>query len=366
MRAMASERVGVGFIGAGQIAGLHALAYEDDPNGRLVAVADIADGVAERRSAEWGAGRWYSDYRELLADPEIDAVEIILPHHLHLPVTLEALAAGKHVSLQKPMCLSLAEADEIVAAGARSDRVFRVFDNFRSYEPYRLARRLIDEGEIGEPLSLRMKNISGRGVGGWTHTPEARAWRDDTAQSGGHLAILDHGYHMASIAMYLMGPVESVHTLSTSDDDAPFSAAPAMISLRFSGGNRLGSWEIVRAPDLQVRTKYYGGDEWVEVTGTRGVVWVNRCSGNLLGVPPVTLYRDGVTRQFSDVEAEWDASFRDGGREFTQAIREGTQPELDASEARSVLAICLAALDSKRTGGTITLAEPENEEVKVL
>ena len=359
---MASERVGVGFIGAGQIAELHALAYEDDPNGRLVAVADVADGVAKGRSAEWGADRWYTDYRELLADPDVNAVEIILPHHLHLPVTLEALAAGKHVSLQKPMCLSIAEADKIVAAAAGSDHVFRVFENFRSYEPYRLARRLIDQGEIGEPLSLRMKNISGRGVGGWTHTPVARAWRENTAQSGGNLAILDHGYHMASIAMYLMGPVESVHTLSAQDDDDPFSSAPAMITFRFSGGDRLGSWEIVQAPDLLVRTRHYGGDEWVEVTGTRGVVWVNRCSGDLLGVPPVTLYRDGVTRQFSDVDADWDASFRNGGREFTRAIRDGTQPELDAASARAVLSFCLAALESKRTGVTTTLASLENGE----
>ena len=365
---MAGTQLRVGFIGAGQIAALHALAYVDNPDATLHAIADQDADTRAARAAEWGVGKTYSDYRELLADPDIDAVEIILPHHLHLPVTREALAAGKHVSLQKPMCLSLDEADQIVAAARGSDRLFRVFENFRSYEPFRLARKLIDEGEIGDPLSLRMKNISGRSVGGWTHTPIARAWRSDTAQSGGHLSILDHGYHMASIAMYLMGHVESVHTLSTRNSSGQnsadaFPSAPAMITFRFADGDRLGSWEIVRAPDLLVRTNYYGGDEWVEVTGTRGVVWVNRCSGDLLGIPPVTLYRDGVTRQFSDVNTDWDASFRDGGREFTSAILDGTQPDLNATEAKAVLAFCLAAIKSESDHREISISELESEGV---
>jgi predicted dehydrogenase len=373
---MAGIQLRVGFIGVGQIAALHALAYVDNPNATLHAIADQDADTRAARAAEWGVGKAYADYRELLADPNIDTVKIILPHHLHLPVTREALAAGKHVSLQKPICLSLDEADQIIAASEASrasGRLFRVFENFRSYEPFRLARKLIDEGEIGDPLSLRMKNISGRGVGGWTNTSIARAWRSDTAQSGGHLSILDHGYHMASIAMCLMGHVESVHTLSARNSagwnsagrngaDAN-SSAPAMITFRFADGDRLGSWEIVRAPDLLVRTEYYSGDEWMEMTGTRGVAWVNRCSGDLLGVPPVTLYRDGVTRQFSDVDTDWDASFRDGGRDFTRAIMDGTQPDLDAVEAKAVLAFCLAAIKSESEQREVALSELESEGV---
>ncbi|MDP6822571.1 MAG: Gfo/Idh/MocA family oxidoreductase [Dehalococcoidia bacterium] len=361
---MASEQLRVGFIGAGQIATLHALAYEDNRDATLHAIADQDADVRAARGAEWGVGVAYADYRELLGNPDIDAVEIILPHHLHLPVTLEALAAGKHVSLQKPMCLSLGEADQIIAAAEGSDRLFRVFENFRSYEPYRLAKKLIDQGEIGDPLSLRMKNISGRGVGGWSQTTNARAWRSDTERSGGYLSILDHGYHMASIATHLMGHVESVHTLSTPKGDSVVPATQEMITFRFAEGDRLGSWETVRAPELLVRTKYYGGDEWVEVTGTRGVVWVNRCSGDLLGIPPVTLYRDGELRQFSDLDTDWDASFRDGGMEFTRAIVDGTQPDLDATEAKAVLAFCLAAVESKQTGRTTLLAELDQEETK--
>lgn len=355
------RKLNIGFIGAGQIAELHALAYLDNPTGRLYAIADIEPGLAERRRAEWAAEASFTDYRDLLADPAVDAVEIILPHHLHLPVTVAALAAGKHVSLQKPMCLSLQEADAIIAAAERSDRLFRVFENFRAYEPFRLAKSLVDADEIGELLSLRMKVVSGKGVGGWTHTPGARAWRMDTEQSGGHLAILDHGYHLASIAVFFMGPIEKVHTMAAGvDPDAGIhTGSPSMITFKFAGGEQYGSWESVRARDLLVRTKQYPGDEWVEVTGTRGIVWVNRCSGNLLGVPPVTLYRDGVTRHFAGVATDWADSFVWGGHEFTDAIANGTQPELDAAEARHILAFCLAAIKSGAEHREVTLAELE-------
>lgn len=357
------DRVRVGFIGAGQIAALHALAYEDNPSAVLAAVADADPDVAARRAEAWGVPKWCTDYRELLADPHIDAVEIILPHHLHLPVAVAALEAGKHVSLQKPMCLSLDEADRIAAAAAASGKLFRVFENFRSYEPFRFAKSLLEAGEIGEPLSMRIKVLSGKGVGGWIHTPQARAWRLRSEESGGWLAILDHGYHITSIAMYLMGPVEQVHTMIGFSNDVPdaSSGPPAMITFKFAGGDRYGSWEIIRAPNLLVKTRYYQADEWVEITGSRGVLWVNRCSGELLDVPPVTLYRDGEMRGYSHLETDWGESFRHGGWEFTDAILAGAQPDLTAAEARGALAFGLAAVRSAQEHRTVNLAELERQ-----
>jgi len=109
-------KVRVGFIGAGRIADLHALAYVNNPTGELYAVADPAPGRAEQRALQWGAKKSYADHREMLADPAVDAVEVLLPHHLHVDVTVAALEAGKHVSLQKPMALSVKEADRMIAS----------------------------------------------------------------------------------------------------------------------------------------------------------------------------------------------------------------------------------------------------------
>ena len=159
-------KVRVGFIGAEQIAGLHARSYADNATGELYAVADIDPGAAEAQARRWGAERWFTDYREMPADPALDAVEVLLPHHLHAAATEAALAAGKHVSLQKPPALTIGETGRMIAAAARSGKVFRVFEDFRSYEPCTRARRLIEVGKsasgVGTQPGERMGAASDR------------------------------------------------------------------------------------------------------------------------------------------------------------------------------------------------------------
>ncbi|MCZ6538274.1 MAG: Gfo/Idh/MocA family oxidoreductase [Chloroflexi bacterium] len=357
------SKVRVGFIGAGQIADLHARAYANNPTGELFAVADSSPGRAEARAAIWHADRSYEDYREMLADPDVDAVEILLPHFLHKEVAIAALEAGKHVSLQKPMGVDLAEADAISEAAAAADVVFRVFDNFLSYEPYRVAKRLIDEGEIGDPLTFRINVVTGKGVGGWEVHDEADVWRSNPAQSGGSPAIMDLGAHMAASIYFFMGPVERVHSFSDLGlrRGSRNSGSPAMITFKFEGESegvqRFGSWAITHAPELQIPTDYYPDDEMIEIVGTRGMIWINRCSAKLLDAPPVSLLRDGKTRHFEEMEVDWGDSFRVGGEEFTDAIANGGQVDMSAKLARAVLSFQRAAILSAEEHREVAITE---------
>ncbi|MDP6822570.1 MAG: Gfo/Idh/MocA family oxidoreductase [Dehalococcoidia bacterium] len=355
---MTAERVKVGFIGGGAISELHSRGYPDNPTGELYAVADLEPGLARERANQWGAQKAYTDYRELLADPQIDAVEILLPHHLHLPVTLEALAAGKHVSLQKPMAISMDEGRQIAAAAASSDRVFRVFENYRTYEPYMRARSMIEAGEIGNPVSIRIKSIFGKGKGGRPMSDREMEWREDPARGGPAWMILDYGFHITSIITYFMGPVETVHAMAdTSAGTDRFPGAPAVISWKHRDSERYGNWDMLTLPEFMVRTSYYPVDEWLEVTGTRGVIWVTHCTADLLGQPPVVMYRDGEMRSYSDMETDWGDSFRLGAHAFTGAIVDGTQPELDGEEAVHALAFAVGAIKSAVEGREVKLRE---------
>ena len=103
-----AEPLRVAFLGCGRIADLQCLGYRDHPQARIVAVCDRAEATARQRADEWGVPRVYTDAEQLLADPEIDAVEILTPHHLHEQHAASALQAGKHVSLQKPPTRTLA------------------------------------------------------------------------------------------------------------------------------------------------------------------------------------------------------------------------------------------------------------------
>jgi len=334
----------VGFIGAGRIADLHAAAYRDNPDAELYAVCDVVEDTARRRAEEWGAARWFTDYHEMLADKALDAVEILTPHVLHAEMSVAALEAGKHVSLQKPPTINLAEMDQIIAAAQRSGKLFRGCDNFLYYPPYNKARQLMDEGAIGEPISFRVKVLGGSPQGGWHVPAEAWQWHLKEGQSGRGVTVFDHGFHICALAIYFLGPVEKVFAWIERREVWPGIVldAPATVIWKHREGMRYGRWDAITSPELVIRSKYYNGDEWVEITGSRGVIWVNRCSGEMLQGPAVVLYRDGETRAFHDLETDWGVSFLRQGQDFLAAIREGRSCTLSGPEARQVLQFNLA------------------------
>ena len=124
---------------------------------------------------EWGAPKAYPDYRALLADPHVDAVEVITPHHLHAPMGIAALQAGKHLSLQKPRAVSVAECDALIAAAHRAGKCFRVFENFRYYPPLVRAKELLEAG--GGSSSTTATTSSPSPCGSWAR------WRRSTPGS---------------------------------------------------------------------------------------------------------------------------------------------------------------------------------------
>ncbi|MEZ5666344.1 MAG: Gfo/Idh/MocA family oxidoreductase [Alphaproteobacteria bacterium] len=302
------NKVRVGFIGAGRISGLHAAEYLANPRAEIVAVCDADRGIARRQAALWGVpdSRVFDSWDALLAVDEVDAVEILLPHHLHMPATLAALAAGKHTSVQKPMAHSVADADAMCAAADRAGVAFKVFENFVFYPPVMKAKALIDDGAIGKPLSIRIKSNPGIGRNAWTVPASASAWRFARETCGGGPLVFDDGHHKFALGWHFMGQAEAVHAwIGTTEVERGLLDAPAMISWRFSEG-RFGNLEAVYSPRLEIDTATYPQDDRVEITGEEGVIWITRGHGKIGDQPPVILYRRGETTGFSDLESHWD------------------------------------------------------------
>ena len=338
-----SKELRIGIIGAGRIADLHALAYGEDSRAAIYAVCDANADIAAARAKEWGAERSYTDYRDLLADARVDAVEIILPHHLHEEVAIAAAQAGKPASVQKPMARSVAESQRMVDAAAAAGADLRVFENFRHYPPFVLAKQLIDAGEIGEPAAQHISVIGGAGDG-WTVPGRAWRWRLDEELCGGGPCIFDHGYHIFSIATFLLGPVEEVFAWILSSEIAGVAIdRPALVCWKHTAPNRLGSWDTTGSTKLLVPSKYYTNDERVQIIGERGIIWINHCSGLLTSDPPLVLYRDGLTTAYHDVESDWGASFRIGGRDWHDHLLEDRPCEMTPDEGLAVMRFTEAA-----------------------
>lgn len=353
---MTSKRLGVGIIGTGRISDLHAIEYRNNPKARIVALCDRNIDIARDRASAWGVEDAFvtDDIDALLARDNVDLVEILLPHHLHLGAALKAIEAGKAVSLQKPMCLSLEEADTLVAAAGTSSRPFKVFENFIFFPPVLKARKLVDEGAIGTPLSIRIKSNSGRSPTAWKVPKDANAWRQEKAHSGGGPLVFDDGHHKFALAWHFMGNPEAVHAFigQTRAANGSMLDAPSIVSFTFPD-NRIGNLEVVYSPELEIITRHYAQDDRVEITGTKGVIWINCGHGRIGDPPPVALYRDGVMTTYHDMATGWEESFVLSTRHYIDVLTEGGQPVLTASEARQVLRFALAAEESARLGKTI-------------
>ncbi len=352
--------VRIGFIGTGRISDLHAAGYRGNAAARITALCDTNVERARSRARAWGLDDVVvtDDPGVLLSRSDVDLVEILLPHHLHCPLALAAIEAGKIVSLQKPMCLTVEEADRLVEAAEAHDRPFRVFENILFDRPVMVADALVGDGAIGRPLAIRMKSNPGKSKGAWEVPPEATAWRQSRDLSGGGPLIFDDGHHKFSLAWHFMGEPEEIHAFigRTRHRDGSQLDAPAVVSLRFDE-QRIGSFEVVYSPDLEIETRQYPQDDRIEITGTSGVIWINRGHGNIGNQPSVQCFRNGELDSCHEAGSQWEDSFVRATRHFLSCLQEGDAPVLTARNARSILRFALAAEESARTGRVVRYTE---------
>ncbi len=227
----------VAIVGCGRISDLHQLGYRGREDAKIVAVCDPNRLRARKQAKAWGVEKVYTDYQQVLEDREVDVVELLTPHHLHCSMTVQAAQAGKHISVQKPMALSAAEADEMIAAADKAGVVLRVYETFVYYAPAVKAREMIDAGEIGAVRAVRMHVSTGSGTS-WDVPLSSWLWRFNEQQCGGGPLVFDHGYHLFSVGYYLGGPVERVyawieHTPVKEAVGVVKIDAPAMIMFQF-------------------------------------------------------------------------------------------------------------------------------------
>ena len=269
------DRVRIGIVGVGNIATLNVPGYLAHEQCDVVALCDPRPDVLERRAREWGVDRTYADLDALLADPEIDAVEILGPTPLHAEHVIAAARAGKHVSVQKPIANTVSDARRMVAAADDAGVMFRVTEQACFYPPLRKARDLIRSGIIGDPTVVRIKTVVGRTESEFQANldPAGYSWRFNNQSPGGHL--FDDVMHKYAMALWLVD--EHIRSVQAVVRQGPlFFEAPTVALWEYARHDLLGMMEVSYAPDMFIRSDYYGADEFFEIQGTRGFAWVTR------------------------------------------------------------------------------------------
>lgn len=343
------DTVRLALVGCGNISQLNAPGYLQHPHCEVYALCDSRRERAELRARQWGiSARIYTDYAQVLADPNIDAIELLTPTPLHTQQILAALEAGKHVSCQKPLCATVAEADQLIAAVDKARTTFRITENFLYYPPIVKAKELLDSGAIGTPSLVRLHTTRAGNVARrvMTANDDAALWRRDGTQNPGG-GLFDDGVHKYAVAMYWIGEIGSISSLVTHTRDFLIEAPSAAI-WRYKNSECLGMLDYTYAPHLTIRGKYYLIDEFFEIHGTHGILWVTRCSGEMHDLPPVMLFKGSETISYQ-MPMDWQDSFNGAAWDFIDSLRQGRQPQQDVRTAKKMLQVALAIYESSQT-----------------
>ena len=207
----------VGIIGCGKIAQVrHIPEYAANPHAEVYGFYDINVARAEELAKKYG-GKAFATYEELLADPEIEAVSVCAANHAHAEISIAALKAGKHVLCEKPMAVTLAECEAMVAAAEEAGKYLMIGQNQRLAKAHSKAKELIEQGAIGKVLTFR--TIFGHGgPETWSIDPGSNVWFFDKTKAAMG-AMADLGIHKTDMIQYVLGSkiVKTQAVLTTLD-----------------------------------------------------------------------------------------------------------------------------------------------------
>jgi predicted dehydrogenase len=327
------DTVRLGLIGLGWFGGVLTESARSSGAAEVVSCYARTEEARSAFAAEHGC-RAAADLDALLGDPEVEGVLVVTPHSTHADLAVRAAEAGKHVFVEKPLTLTVADAKRVVEAADRAGVVVQIGHNRRRQPANRRIKAMIDGGDLGTVLQLDGMHTAAGGF-----KPDLPAWRKDPAECpyGGMTAL---GVHTVDTFHYFMGPAKRVSAFSTRVLGATDLDDATTVLVEYGTG-ALGA----------INTTYFAPPNVsLSVYGTDAAVW-NEDDGKRL----YTQARADATRSEHDVDTV--DTMVDELAEFARCIREGTAPETGITEGLEVAAVLDAIGRSLGFGHSVDVAE---------
>lgn len=352
---MTNRNLSIGIIGAGAIGGVHMDIFAKVEGAKVTAVADAHLQAAQQRAGQYGIAAVHADPWALLADESVDAVVIAVPNQFHAPYAIEALKRGKHVLLEKPMATDSASARSIADEAQRSGKVLMIAHQMRWKGLSRAVKEMVRRGDLGRIYLAKTGWLRKKGIPGWG------SWFTRKEAAGGG-PLIDIGVHMLDLSLYLMGNPqpqsvygstyaefgpnrEGIGSWGTPDWNGYFNVedlASALIKLDNGATLSLDvSWAAHAAglpeePFLHLM----GTKGGISIIGERGTYITHR--NNEVAESEITPWAGEEDRVLM-------------ARHFVDCVREGRQPDADATAGYTISRILDAIYESSRTGHEIKL-----------
>lgn len=353
-------------VGCGSIAPTQAQALKELPElVRLTHCADVDPARASAFAAKHGLA--VIGWEELLADPSFDAVTICTPSGLHGDLASQALRAGKHVVIEKPMEVSVAACDALLAAQRASGRRLAVISQHRFDPATQTVRHLLDEGSLGRVIAAEVQIP-------WYRTQEyydSGAWRGTWALDGGG-CLMNQGIHTVDLMLWLCGPVREVYARTATAAHERIEVEDLVCATLVFASGALGTLFASTAsyPGFLARLALYGdkgtaileGDE-LETLAIQGRQTITGAAASAHahqvatgGTRSAVHHAEHATDNATGRPAwKWGDAHRAQFAEFAHAIQEGREPLVEGVAGRAAVALIHAVYESSRTGAPVRL-----------
>ncbi|MCX7919899.1 MAG: Gfo/Idh/MocA family oxidoreductase [bacterium] len=266
MKTIKAGIIGTGFIGPAHIEALRRLGYVE-----VIALAEESQARAEEKARQLHIPLAYGDYRDMLRNPEIQAIHNCTPNYLHFQITLDAIHAGKHIISEKPLSMNESESAKLVAAVNKTKLVNAIDFNYRGYPLVQQAKQLIALGELG-----KIYLVHGSYLQDWLLYPTDYNWRLESNLSGNLRAIADIGSHWCDLIQYVSG-LKIVEVFADLKTVIPTRIRPKGIIETFKGSDRnISTRKLTQT--MQVDTEDYGAVLLRFDGGQHGVFLVSQVS----------------------------------------------------------------------------------------
>lgn len=353
-----TDSLGFAIIGCGRIAPRHADSLIQIREARIVATADVkqprAATIAARVTEAYSRTpfdevRAYDDYRYVFERADVDVVNICTPSGMHAAMAIEAMEAGKHVVVEKPMALTLADADAMIETSRRTGKRLCVVLQNRYNPPMRDLRRLVDEGRLG-------KLLLGSATVRWFRPQEyyEDGWHGTQAMDGG--ALMNQSIHHIDALQWIMGGVDTVFAYTATLAHRMEAEDVGTAVLRFRNG-ALGSVEgstVTWPENLEGSVAVFGEKGSVKVGGTalnKKTLW--KVDGEL------EHERELIVHDEIDPPSVYGQSHMHVLEEMVAALRENRDHATNGYEGRRSVAVVTAMYESSRQGREVKVSDLE-------
>jgi predicted dehydrogenase len=351
----------IGIIGTGSIAEHHIKAYRGNKDVTLYAFCDLNAERAKEKAVKYGAAHVYTDYRELLANPDVDAVSICTWNNSHAEISIAALEAGKNVLVEKPLTKSMEEAYRVQETVRRTGKLLQVGFVRRFASNAQVLKKFIDDGTLGEIYYAKASCLRRNGNPG--------GWFADVERSGGG-PLIDLGVHVIDLCWYMMGKpkvtavsgntykklgnranVEHLAGYRAADYDPNQNGVEDLANalIRFENGATLmiDVSFTLHAKENEMNVKLYGDKGGAEIEPE--LVMVTEQNNTILNVNP----------QISHREFHFPEAFQNEINHFVNCCKTGSQPLAGVDDGVELMKILCGIYESAQSGREIVFARGE-------